>query len=245
MAIYTRTGDAGTTSLFSGQRVSKTHPRVEAYGTLDELNAALSLCVCAVQSGALEALSRRRATATVLVQCGAGERKRNTHAVAALHQHGGDRRAGTGHRPGRWRRWMQCTVLFFPVAANPPRGCIWPVRLPAAPSAAHWWNWPDRSTSVRCCCVTSTVFPTVYTRWRGWRITSPTSNRLLPRWRPVTAPPPARRRSRRTCLSFHELHQLVRAAMTRASALSVPVVISVVDAHGIGMLTGACRKRCW
>lgn len=36
MAIYTRTGDAGTTSLFTGQRVSKTHPRVEAYGTLDE-----------------------------------------------------------------------------------------------------------------------------------------------------------------------------------------------------------------
>ena len=37
MAIYTRTGDAGSTSLFTGQRVSKTHPRVEAYGTLDEL----------------------------------------------------------------------------------------------------------------------------------------------------------------------------------------------------------------
>ncbi len=45
MAIYTRTGDAGTTSLFTGQRVSKTHPRVEAYGTLDELNVALSSCV--------------------------------------------------------------------------------------------------------------------------------------------------------------------------------------------------------
>lgn len=50
MAIYTRTGDKGTTALFTGQRVSKTHPRVETYGTLDELNAALSLCRCAVES---------------------------------------------------------------------------------------------------------------------------------------------------------------------------------------------------
>ena len=62
MAIYTRTGDAGTTSLFTGQRVSKTHPRVEAYGTLDELNAMLSLCVCAVaeeeQRTLLEALQQ-------------------------------------------------------------------------------------------------------------------------------------------------------------------------------------------
>ena len=37
--IYTRTGDSGTTSLVGGLRVSKTHVRVEAYGTVDELNA--------------------------------------------------------------------------------------------------------------------------------------------------------------------------------------------------------------
>ncbi len=49
MAIYTRTGDAGSTALFTGQRVSKHHPRVDAYGTLDELNAILSLCACAVR----------------------------------------------------------------------------------------------------------------------------------------------------------------------------------------------------
>ncbi len=41
MKIYTRTGDQGQTSLFGGDRVSKTHPRIEAYGTLDELNAYL------------------------------------------------------------------------------------------------------------------------------------------------------------------------------------------------------------
>ncbi len=43
MKIYTRTGDAGDTSLFGGARVSKAHPRVEAYGEIDELNAWLGL----------------------------------------------------------------------------------------------------------------------------------------------------------------------------------------------------------
>jgi cob(I)alamin adenosyltransferase len=41
--IYTRTGDDGTTALGSGQRVAKYDLRVEAYGTLDETNAAIGL----------------------------------------------------------------------------------------------------------------------------------------------------------------------------------------------------------
>jgi len=44
--IYTRTGDAGETSLFDNTRVSKAHPRVDAYGEVDELNASLGV-VCA------------------------------------------------------------------------------------------------------------------------------------------------------------------------------------------------------
>jgi len=43
MSICTKTGDAGTTGLMYNRRVPKTHPRVEAYGSLDELNAALGL----------------------------------------------------------------------------------------------------------------------------------------------------------------------------------------------------------
>jgi cob(I)alamin adenosyltransferase len=43
LRIYTRTGDEGTTGLFGGGRVDKHHPRVEAYGDVDELNAALGL----------------------------------------------------------------------------------------------------------------------------------------------------------------------------------------------------------
>jgi cob(I)alamin adenosyltransferase len=43
MSIATKTGDGGTTGLMYGRRVPKTHPRVEACGTVDELNSALGL----------------------------------------------------------------------------------------------------------------------------------------------------------------------------------------------------------
>lgn len=43
MSIVTKTGDHGTTALMYNRRVPKTHPRVEAYGAVDELNAALGL----------------------------------------------------------------------------------------------------------------------------------------------------------------------------------------------------------
>jgi cob(I)alamin adenosyltransferase len=41
--IYTKTGDEGDTGLFGGGRVGKDHPRVEAYGDIDELNAVLGM----------------------------------------------------------------------------------------------------------------------------------------------------------------------------------------------------------
>ncbi len=44
MSIATKRGDQGTTSLVFGRRVPKDHPRVCAYGTVDELNSALGLC---------------------------------------------------------------------------------------------------------------------------------------------------------------------------------------------------------
>ncbi len=43
MKIYTKTGDQGTTSLFGGQRVSKADRRIDAYGTVDELNSYIGL----------------------------------------------------------------------------------------------------------------------------------------------------------------------------------------------------------
>ena len=53
MKIYTKTGDAGETSLFDGTRVPKTDPRVVAYGEVDELQATLGFAAAAGLSGDL------------------------------------------------------------------------------------------------------------------------------------------------------------------------------------------------
>lgn len=45
MKIYTKTGDDGTTGLFNGERVHKYHERVEAYGTIDELNSIIGIVI--------------------------------------------------------------------------------------------------------------------------------------------------------------------------------------------------------
>jgi cob(I)alamin adenosyltransferase len=61
-SIATRTGDDGTTSLLYGQRVPKDHPKIEAVGAFDELNAALGLAKAAApdidRRAALEQMQR-------------------------------------------------------------------------------------------------------------------------------------------------------------------------------------------
>jgi cob(I)alamin adenosyltransferase len=57
--IYTRTGDDGTTGLLGPGRVDKDSPRIEAYGTVDELNAALGLARAAILDVAAESLVAR------------------------------------------------------------------------------------------------------------------------------------------------------------------------------------------
>jgi cob(I)alamin adenosyltransferase len=51
--IYTKTGDKGTTSLIGGTKVSKSHRRIEAYGTVDELNSFIGLCHDHLKAGAV------------------------------------------------------------------------------------------------------------------------------------------------------------------------------------------------
>lgn len=59
MKIYTRTGDLGETGLFGGPRVPKDHPRIEAYGTVDELNATLGLARAVADIPDLDSLLQR------------------------------------------------------------------------------------------------------------------------------------------------------------------------------------------
>ena len=57
--IYTRTGDDGTTGLGDGKRVPKDHVRVEAFGTVDELNSVLGLLLCELPDNEIHAALTR------------------------------------------------------------------------------------------------------------------------------------------------------------------------------------------
>ena len=50
MKIYTKTGDDGSTGLLGGSRVAKSDPRIECYGTVDELNASIGLAAVAADA---------------------------------------------------------------------------------------------------------------------------------------------------------------------------------------------------
>ena len=53
--IYTKTGDEGMTSLVGGERVSKSSPRLESYGTVDELNSHIGMLMACMTGGKVDA----------------------------------------------------------------------------------------------------------------------------------------------------------------------------------------------
>ena len=65
MAIYTRTGDKGKTSLMGGKRVRKSDARVEAYGTVDELNSALGVCLAELPTNNKNVIPLRKALSQI------------------------------------------------------------------------------------------------------------------------------------------------------------------------------------
>src|SRR4051812_16118274 len=56
MKIYTKTGDDGSTGLIGGERVAKFDPRIDCYGTIDELNAAVGFAAVVVDAALVEQL---------------------------------------------------------------------------------------------------------------------------------------------------------------------------------------------
>lgn len=65
MKIYTKTGDKGSSGLFGGQRVPKYHPRLEAYGTIDELNSQIGLLVAQWPDAAEQLMDIQRMLFTI------------------------------------------------------------------------------------------------------------------------------------------------------------------------------------
>ena len=70
MKLYTGGGDAGKTSLFSGERVAKDDPRVDAYGALDELNAVLGVVGAALPADQGDLLAEIRSVQSDLLTVG-------------------------------------------------------------------------------------------------------------------------------------------------------------------------------
>lgn len=237
MAIYTRTGDAGTTALFTGQRVSKTHPRVEAYGTLDELNAALSLCVCASKSP-----QHRQLLESIQLQL--------FWFSAEL--------ASESEQPNPEQRYISSEEIAALEAAidnamgrvPPLHSFILPGRSEAA-SRLHFARTLARRAERRLVELSADIAvrhvlmryinrlsDCLYALARAEDhdahqndIIQKVAERYLSAIRTSAI------KEQSMSLSFQELHQLTRAAVTRAEELQVPVVISIVDANGTQTVT--------
>lgn len=239
MAIYTRTGDAGTTALFTGQRVSKTHPRVEAYGTLDELNAALSLCVCAAKNP-----QHRQLLENIQLQL--------FWFSAEL--------ASESEQPAPEQRYISSEeIAALEAAIDTAMGRVPPTQLyftrrSEAASRLHFARTLARRAERRLVELSTEISvrhvlmryinrlsDCLYALARAEdhdahqnNIIQKVAERYLAAIRTSATVEPA------MSLSFQELHQLTRAAVTRAEELQVPVVISIVDANGTQTVTGAC-----
>ncbi|HBY73816.1 MAG TPA: cob(I)yrinic acid a,c-diamide adenosyltransferase [Candidatus Kerfeldbacteria bacterium] len=84
MKIYTRTGDKGTSGLFGGQRVPKTHPRLEAYGTVDELNSLIGTIANQWPDVADELMDIQRALFTIGSHLATPNQPNSTLAVSEV-----------------------------------------------------------------------------------------------------------------------------------------------------------------
>ncbi|MGL4725722.1 MAG: two-domain cob(I)yrinic acid a,c-diamide adenosyltransferase PduO [Scandinavium sp.] len=237
MAIYTRTGDSGTTTLFTGERVSKTHPRVETYGTLDELNSAVSLCICASTCAEhrelLESVQHHLfwLSAELASEGGAASAKRHDISIEDISA-------------------LEAAIDTAMGRVTPLKQFILPGRCEAA-SRLHFARTLARRAERRLVELSATAI----VRSELLRYLNRLSDCLYALARAedhdahqqaliqevtrryLSASPTATSRKSAMSLSFKDLHQLTQAAVRHAEALGVPVVVSIVDAYGTQTVT--------
>ncbi len=246
MSIYTKTGDKGTTALVGGARVKKTDLRVETYGTVDELNAMLSLASKAVKDEAnlalLEALQYQLfylgaelATAETNTPK-AGQRLITSDDITAMEQaidrcmaalppvHSfvlpGTSEAGSRLHVARTiaRRAERRTVELSETANIRPELLKYLNRLSDCLYALA--RFEDQLAHTN---------QTVIQRY----LSATTQRRLaLPE-----ATDTQQVASGQLALDFSLIHRMLQQAMKAASEMQVPVVISLADRHGNTILT--------
>lgn len=242
MSIYTKTGDAGTTALFTGQRVKKSHPRVETYGTLDELNAALSLCARVAQGAEnlqlLDAVQHQlfyfsAELASVGIETPpAGQKSINEQDIHALEQavdrcmaqlppvHGfilpGNTEAGSRLHFARTLA-RRCERRLIELAEQVP---VRPVLLQYLNRLSDCLYALARDED-QCQQLQQTA-QTVIARYLAATTEKPTS---------VMTPPSE------AGLRFSDVHQLVKLAVDAAMTLKIAVVVALADRHGNMIMT--------
>ena len=155
--VYTTTGDNGATSLVGGVRVKKTDIRIEAYGSIDELNANIGvlLAIPCLQPAAVDLLHQVQnrlfsigaylATPNpdnAITRC-AGLSAENVEAIENVIDH------FDAQLP---RSTISCSRVEHTV---PPYATC--AAQCAAAASAVSWPWPTRHMSTLTCCATSTV----------------------------------------------------------------------------------------
>lgn len=121
--LYTRTGDRGQTSLFGGGRVPKHHPRIAAYGTLDELNSVLGVAM---------SFTRQRRVADALQAIQNELFNIGAELSSARPVRRGKQLSGAFHLDARRVRWLEGLIDEYDARVPPLRTFI----LPSGSAAA-------------------------------------------------------------------------------------------------------------
>ncbi|WP_410015140.1 cob(I)yrinic acid a,c-diamide adenosyltransferase [Sodalis sp. C49] len=251
MSIYTKTGDKGTTSLIGGQRIKKYHPRVDAYGTVDELNACLAVAAHQVR----DAQNRRllRAIQQQLFWLGAeladerpGLRSDSVQRLGAeqitqLEQAidrcmaalppvtgfvlPGDSPAGSQLHLARTVARRAERLLVQLADETPVRGEVLGFINRLSDCLYALARFEDR------CAETDAVVGEVLRRYQASAGSTAGQAGADP------APPDGETPGAPEDLDFLLVHGLLRAAMAAAGELAVAVVMAVVDRHGNPVIT--------